>query len=89
MDLYLIVAFALGAAFVVLMLYGIYAGIRKMQGNPTRLDRIYGTLARTQGAGVYPPSLRGNPDPEIEEVREVSRGDASVRATPGESSDKG
>jgi hypothetical protein len=89
MDLYLIVAFALGAAFVVLMLYGIYAGVRKMQGHPTRLDRIYGTLARTQGAGVYPPSLRGNPDPEIEEVREVSRGDASVRATPGESSDKG
>ena len=88
MELGILVIFVLGAAFVALALIGIYAGIRKMQGHPTRLDHFYEILARTQGAGVYPPSLRGNPDPEIEEVAEVRRGDAAVRATPGESSDK-
>ena len=88
MELYLLVVFAVGTFVVLVMVYGIYAGIRKMQGHPTRLDRLYETVARTQGAGVYPPSLRGDPRPQVEEHREVARGDAAVRSTPGESSDK-
>jgi hypothetical protein len=88
MDLYVLIAFAAGAILVLAMLYGIYAGIRKMQGHPTRLDRFYGTVARTQAAGVFPPALRGETDPQVQEVREVSRGDDAARSTPGDSLDK-
>ncbi|HUP82858.1 MAG TPA: hypothetical protein VM284_01575 [Candidatus Limnocylindria bacterium] len=88
MELGILIGFALGAAFVVFALYGIYAGIRRMQGHPTRFDGSFETFVRSQRAGVYPASLRGDPDPPIQEAAEISRGDAAARSTPGESRDK-
>jgi len=88
MELGILFTFVLGAAFVVFALYGIYAGIRRMQGHPTRFDRLFETLVLSQRAGVYPPSLRGDPQPAIQEDAEVSRADSAVRSTPGESSPK-
>jgi hypothetical protein len=83
MELGILVVFVLGLGFVVLALIGIYAGIRRMQGHPTRWDGIFEAFVRSQRASVYPPSLRGDPSPQVEEHREVARGDAAVRATPG------
>jgi hypothetical protein len=88
MDLGVLATFALGAVFVGVLLFGFYAAIRRMQGRPTRFDRFFELLARSQGAGVYPPSLRGNPDPIEQEVSEVSRGDKATRETPGEARKK-
>jgi hypothetical protein len=84
-DLGILLTFVLGAAFVGFALYGIYAGIRRMQGHPTRFDGLFETFVRSQRAGVYPPSLRGDPEPAIQEDAEVSRGDSAVRSAPGES----
>ncbi len=88
MDPGVLIVFVIGGAFFVMVLLGIYAGDRRLQGHPTRFDAFFENFVRAQGAGVYPPSLRGNPDPEIQEVREVSRGDDALRSTPGESRDK-
>jgi hypothetical protein len=65
-----------------------YAGIRRLQGHRTRFDGLIELFLRSQGAGVYPPTLRGNPDPLEQEVVEVSRGDQSMRETPGETTNK-
>lgn len=84
MDLYLALVFIAGVAFVVILLVGIVVGIRRMQGQRSRFDGFFEVFVRSQGAGVYPPSLRGNPDPLEQEVIEVSRGDATIRTTPSE-----
>jgi hypothetical protein len=83
MELGVLFSFLVGAAFVGFALFGIYAGIRRMRGHPTRLDGVFETFVRSQRAGVYPPSLRGDPDPQVEEHREVARGDAASRRAPG------
>jgi hypothetical protein len=83
MELGILITFVLGAAFVLFALIGIYAGIRRMQGHPTRFDGAFEAFVRSQRAGVYPPSLRGDPNPQVEEHREVARGDAAARQTPG------
>jgi hypothetical protein len=87
-EIGILVMFGAGLAFVLIALYGIYAGIRRMQGHRTRFDAVFETFARAQGAGVYPPSLRGDPNPQVQEAVEVDRGDSAVRATPGESAQK-
>jgi hypothetical protein len=84
MELGILVGFVLSGAFVVVALLGIYAAFRRMQGHPTRFDRFYEAFARAQAARVYPPSLRGNPDPLQNEVAEVSRSDRADRETPAE-----
>ena len=89
MDLLGIVLMLGALAFVLIALFGGVVGFWRMTGHRSRFDGFYEAFARVQGARVYPASLRGNPDPAIEEVREVTRGDASVCATPGQSSDKG
>ena len=83
MELYFLLTFAFGILVFVGALFGIFVGIRRMQGHTTRFDRFFETIARAQGASVYPPSLRGNPDPLVQEDVEVSRGNRATRETPG------
>ena len=86
MELGILAIFVVGAVIFVVMIGGMYAAIRRMQGHPTRFDRFYESVAQLTGAqraGIYPPSLRGDPTPQIQEDVEVSRGDRSVRGTPG------
>jgi hypothetical protein len=83
-DLNLLIGLGVGTVLVVGSLVGIIAGIRRMQGKRSRSDRFFELIARAQGASVYPPSLRGNPDPQVQEDVEVTRGDRAVRETPGE-----
>jgi len=83
MDLYTLLVFVFGAVFVVVSLAGIVFGIRRMQGHRSRFDRFFELIARAEGASIYPPSLRGNPDPQVQEDVEVTRGDRAVRETPG------
>ena len=84
MELHLLFVFGLGAIFVVIALAGIVLSIRRMQGHSSRFDRVFETFVKAQGARVFPPSLRGNPDPLQQEVVEVDRGEDAVRTTPGE-----
>lgn len=81
--MYIAFTLVLGAVFVIVALVGIVFGIRRLQGHRSRFDRVFELFARTQSAGVFPPSLRGNPDPLEQEVVEVSRADAAARETPG------
>jgi hypothetical protein len=84
MDLLLLLTFASGGLVFVGALGVLYAGIQRLRGKRSRFDGLFETVVRADRAGVYPPSLRGNPDPQVEEDREVSRGDVAVRSTPGE-----
>jgi hypothetical protein len=84
MELQVLLMFAVGAIVFFGGLAGIVLGIRRMQGHRSRFDGMFETLIKAQGAGVFPPSLRGNPDPLQQEVVEVDRGEAAVRTTPGE-----
>lgn len=83
MELYALLIFSIGAIVFVGAFVGIFVGIRRMQGHRSRFDGFFELIARSQGARVYPPSLRGNPDPAIQEDVEVSRGDRATRETPG------
>jgi hypothetical protein len=83
MDLYSAFALILIAIVPILALTLIFLGIRRMQGHRTRFDGLLELFARSQGAAVYPPALRGNPDPQVQEDVEVSRGDRATRETPG------
>jgi len=82
MDIYILLVFGFGSIAFIGALVGIVVGIRRMQGKRSRFDRFFETIARSQAAGVYPPSLRGNPDPQVQEDVEVARGDRSIRETP-------
>lgn len=84
MDLYLLLALGFGSLAFVGALIGIVVGIRRMQGKRSRFDHLFEVLVRAERAGVYPPSLRGNPDPQVQEDVEVTRGDRSVRETPAD-----
>jgi hypothetical protein len=86
MDLFGLVMLIGALGFVLIALFGIAVGFWRMTGHRSRFDGFYEAFARVQGARVYPPSLRGNPEPAIQEVVEVDRGDAAARSTPGESS---
>jgi hypothetical protein len=83
MDVWTLITMGMGAVVFVGALVGIYAGIRRMQGHPGRFDRYFETVARGTSAGVYPTSLRGDPNPQVQEDVEVSRGDRASRETPG------
>lgn len=83
MDLYSAFALILIAVVPIFALTLILLGILRMQGHRTRFDSLLELFARSQGAAVYPPVLRGNPDPQVQEDAEVSRGDRATRETPG------
>jgi hypothetical protein len=73
-------------AFVGVVALLMYLAARRITGQRTRFDWLFELWARAQGAQVYPPSLRGDPNPQLQEAAEVSRGDRATRSTPGESS---
>jgi hypothetical protein len=83
MDPVALIYGSIGAVVFFGALAGIAIGVRRLQGRRSRFDRVFEGLIRAGGAGVYPPSLRGNPDPQVQEDVEVGRGDRAMRRTPG------
>jgi hypothetical protein len=77
-------AVALGILPLVGALVVIAVGLRRLRsGRTTRLDPVFDAMARAQSAGVYPHSLRGHVDQQIEYGAEAERSSHASRRTPG------
>jgi hypothetical protein len=72
--------------FLIAVVVFVYAAIMRMTGRRSRFDGLAETFVRAQGAGVYPASLRGDPNPQVVEEIEVDRGTTASRKAPNVSS---
>jgi hypothetical protein len=79
-----ILLIVMGIGLVVFVGVFIWAAVLRMTGRRSRFDSLAETFVRAQGAGVYPPSLRADPEPKIVEQIEDGRGARASRDTPSE-----
>jgi hypothetical protein len=77
--IYLVVGGVVLLALVAAMFWATY---RRMTGRTSRFDSGFETMVKTQGAGIYPPSLRPDPDAPAIEVVEDSRASRTEHETP-------
>jgi hypothetical protein len=80
MGLWLVI---MGMGLIALIFVMARATYMRMTGRRT-LDSAAETMVRAQGAAVYPPTLRGDPVPQIVEEIEVSRSARAERDTPAD-----
>ncbi len=65
----------------------VYAATMRMMGRRSRFDHLAETMVRAQGAQIYPPSLRPDPEPAVIEEIETTRGTNAGRDAPNAPND--
>lgn len=65
----------------------VYAATMRMMGRRSRFDHLAETMVRAQGAQIYPPSLRPDPEPAVIEEVETTRGTNAGRDAPNATND--
>jgi hypothetical protein len=82
MDTTALLLVAIGLALVAFLAAFAYAALMRMRGRRSRFDAVFETMVRAQGASVFPPSLRGDPDQPAIESTEDSRAANASRDAP-------